>query len=1634
MVSKVFILISLIAAVSGPLLCGGIGNKGTGFKYIRNHTPRDYKHPPQNWSIIQDKKGIVYVANQGGILNYNGVYWEEVVVPNVIARSVAMDDTGTVYVGGNNEIGFLDSDSKGDLHYVSLLNSGDEQQPNFARVMRMHPTRDGIYCRTSKFIFRLRPGGGGHEKTWRPLTPDARFYGSFVCGGRFFVRHKGLGLMEMVDDSLTLVPGGGIFAETGIFAMVPFENNRYLVGTRTKGFYIYDGSKMVPFPTEADDYINEKGLSYAIRLSSEPGHFALATLRGGLVIMDNRGKIKEIFTRTSGLQDDNVKYVFEDSGGNLWLALEKGISKIEYASPISMYDRRSNLPGIVLSVSRHGPRRTLYAGTTKGLYYLDKDNFLPVPGMSGACNYLLSHGGSLWAASNDGVFKIDNTGNHTSRKVIGYTSYFLLRARGMPHRIWVGTERGLASIYSENGRWTGVNEFKKITDKIYYIAEDNNGDLWLGTLNKGVLKIDFPSEGTSGEITNYVVNRYTASHGLPPGDTFVCMAAGHVIAATRKGLFRFDENGNGFTPDHTLGEEYATNHHVFRLTEDKNKNIWFSADFEIFRAIPQPGGTFALDSTPFLRLPLLQVNNIYPDPGGDVVWFPREDGLIRFDSTVEKNYKREYTAHIYTIRKIDDYSTIFYGHPGRRAPNRNAAPPPIPAFDFDDGDLRFEYAALFFDAETKTRYQYFLEGNDDHWSHWTNETKKDYTNLDAGTYTFRVRAKNIYRHISREDRYRFEILPPWYRTWWAYIIYALCVGLVFNLLLKWRHKHLIKEKKDLERVIKNRTHQLEIQSEQLKELDKAKSRFFANLSHEFRTPITLIMGPLEQILAGKPGNEIKKLGRLMLRNAHRLLNLVNQLLELARLDSGKMKLEASLQNIAPFLKSVTMCFESLADQNEVDLIFHDDAKEIPVYFDMEKLEKILTNLLANAFKYTPAKGKITVTVRKIDETDPFPSGCVEISVHDTGTGIPPERLPHIFDRFYHAESSIEHKQKGTGIGLALVKELVELHHGRIHVRSSCRDDFSRGTEFTLQLPLGDRHLQPEEIVGPVAPGDKLPVSKALSPAAAYTAEHVETEEKTEDDSQLIEAGPPAPEEEKSLVLVVDDNADVRLYIRGALDPNFNIVEAADGKEGVLRAKEILPDLIVSDVMMPEVDGYELCRTLKSDVLTSHIPIILLTAKVAGDSILEGLESGADDYIAKPFSTAALTVRGRNLIDLRRQLQIERKNRMVFQPAEIPVSPMDNAFYKTLQDTLETHLGDPDFNVDALSRTLQMSQATLYRKLQALTGTSPTLFIRSFRLKRAAQLLAAGAGSVAEVALSVGLPDPSYFTRCFKEQFNRLPSEINPNGTGPIPIDEGPVEVPDRVSEGGKDLILVVEDNGDVRGYIRGALESHYRVVEAVDGGEGISRALELLPDLIVSDVMMPGTDGYELCAALKKDVRTSHIPIVLLTARAGEESKIRGLETGADDYIVKPFNTDILLARIRNLIRLRGFMQRERDREMVMLPSRIKGSEIDDEFVKELNTVIRKNLSDAEFNVEQLAAKIYMSSSALYRKVKAISGETPSEYIRSCRLHRAAQLLKNNFGSVTEVAFEVGFNSRTYFTRCFKEKFHRLPSVYVTDA
>ena len=539
-------------------------------------------------------------------------------------------------------------------------------------------------------------------------------------------------------------------------------------------------------------------------------------------------------------------------------------------------------------------------------------------------------------------------------------------------------------------------------------------------------------------------------------------------------------------------------------------------------------------------------------------------------------------------------------------------------------------------------------------------------------------------------------------------------------------KHVEEAKNKIEITL----NELKIAQAQLQELDKLKSRFFANISHEFRTPLTLILGQIDSIMSGSI--KIKEKGKLQIadRNAKRLLALINQLLDLSKLESGSMKLKAEQHNIVSFFKSLFYSFESLAESQKIILKFESEYKNIPVVFDPDKMEKIFYNLISNAFNFVASEGEIEVCLNVIDS-------IVEIRIKDSGIGIPSDRLPHIFDRFYQVDGSATRKHEGTGIGLAVTKELIELHKGNISVNSK----EGEGSEFIIQLPLGDFTIEKDEFI-------KLQTETSLQVNGFNTTE---TEEKI---PLLNYSG----SDNHEIILIVEDNFDLRNYIRELLETDYKVIEASDGAEGVSKAKDEIPDLIITDVMMPEMDGFQFSNKIRNNEKTCHIPLIMLTAKAGFEDKMEGLESGVDAYITKPFNAKELKVQIDNLLKQRKLLRERYSKATVIKPSEVSVISADQAFLQKIIQIIENHCGDYQFSVEQLAEYVNMSISQLNRKLNALIGQPAGQLMRSLRLQRAADLLKQNAGSVSEICFNLGFKDHAYFSRAFKKQFGCSPSD------------------------------------------------------------------------------------------------------------------------------------------------------------------------------------------------------------------------------------------------------------------------------------
>ncbi len=580
---------------------------------------------------------------------------------------------------------------------------------------------------------------------------------------------------------------------------------------------------------------------------------------------------------------------------------------------------------------------------------------------------------------------------------------------------------------------------------------------------------------------------------------------------------------------------------------------------------------------------------------------------------------------------------------------------------------------------------------------------------------------------------------------------------------------IVDYRNNLETKVESRTFELQKARDELaktidylKEAQQSQNRFFTNISHEFRTPLTLILGPAKQLLEKLNDEKVRTKADLIHRSAKKLNRLVDELLDISKIESGEMKLKACPVNIISVVNDIARSFYSLAERKKITFKLNLEVDELLVYVDIKKVDKILTNVLSNAFKFTPEGGQIDVSVirsfpfspgnshselvsesanvlKKLKQVQLDINSFVEISICDTGIGIPKDHIDKIFNRFYQVDGSHTREKEGTGIGLSLTKELVELHRGRIEVES----EPGRGSIFKIIFLLGKDHLKSEEICE-----EKL---EKITAALSFD-EFDEARIKNKSDIKIID------EPEKPSLLIVEDNSDVREYIIGILDHKYNILEAKDGEEGVSKSYLHIPDLIISDIMMPKMDGFKLCTKLKSEVRTCHIPIIMLTARATMQDKINGLETGADDYIMKPFEAEELKARIKNLLDQRRKLHEHFRMYGLANIDEKSITSLDQKFLRKAIDVVSKNISDTTFGVEVLAEGLSISRSLLLKKTEALFGESPNELIRRVRLNKAARLIERNFGNISEIALEVGFSNPSYFAECFKKQFGVVPSQ------------------------------------------------------------------------------------------------------------------------------------------------------------------------------------------------------------------------------------------------------------------------------------
>ncbi|MEZ5070730.1 MAG: response regulator [Bacteroidales bacterium] len=887
---------------------------------------------------------------------------------------------------------------------------------------------------------------------------------------------------------------------------------------------------------------------------------------------------------------------------------------------------------------------------------------------------------------------------------------------------------------------------------VFSLCRGIDGHLLLGTAELGILRME---GGESGPVFQILADKTSlAAKGirLDRRHTIHDDRNGGVWIADYAGLHKI-ERSTGEIVTYELFENipYPV---AWSLAEDGRGNFWIGTHFCLCWFDKESGKVSAYGKEHGLPITIHGLNSVFKEKDGRL-FFGGIGGFYDFhpDSMLINTHVPPVVLTDILLGNNSMKETIFKGGlPDSIGSREN----PL-RLKYNQNDLAFTFAALDYNQPMANRYAYRLLGHQETWN-YTDASQREagYLQLKPGTYAFQAKGSNGDGIWNEEGiTFYFLITKPWWSTAGALLMYVLLALSAISVLFRWRVNRLKKERKHLEELVDRRTGEireqnrmireqkelLEQQNEKIMREEEIKNRFFSNISHEFRTPLSLIISPVDDLLAN-PAIKEKDRWKLKMvsRNSHRLLHLVNQLLDLSRFDSDMMLMEIREGDPMYLLKNLASSFQVLSESKSIT--FQMDGFEFGKnhWFDPDKLEKIAANLLSNAFKFTPNGGDVSIQARYLPPEQAESPLLLEFSVTDNGPGIPRGEQERIFDRFFQIEEFLGMEESGTGIGLSLARNLARLMHGDIRVES-CP---GKGSRFVVVVPLGKEHLKEEEFVLLREPEGEPEKTQDLFWQAAGE-EPVGTETSGKEDARLS-------------ILVVDDSRDMRAQLADSLQGEYRVLQAMDGISGLKKAVEKHPDLIVTDLMMPNMDGLELCRRLKSEEATSHIPVILLTAKDSLGDKIKGLETGADDYIPKPFHMKELRVRIANLIEQRTLLRERFSREVKLEPADITITPADERFLHQAIGVVEGHLKDEDFQLETFYREMNRSRSTMFRKLAALTGQSPSEFIRTIRLKRAASLLEQGFGSVSEISYEVGFRNVSYFNRSFRKLYGLSPRE------------------------------------------------------------------------------------------------------------------------------------------------------------------------------------------------------------------------------------------------------------------------------------
>lgn len=1351
-----------------------IGTKD-GLNMYDGHSFRIYKYEPFNeYSISDNYVTVVYedplqrlwVGTLDGGLHYLDRETERFInfssdsddqnsISDNHINAIIGDSTGNIWIGTNgggvNKLSFTNRESPPDKSNVEIMrfdgqvNGFSEQN---ARISTLFIDRQNhLWIGTYRGIFTIDISNSSAE--FRKVD---------------YLKNRKANPTEDMIARNRIVGAGTIFEDNNGNIWMGNAFGLFILDRDQDHFTAYESSDR-RFPgtevTALTSFVNQE--TGELWIAGERNIYVLNPGTGDFARVSNQGN------QQMGSQRGGFTCLFADMGGTLWIGSDgNGISlynpraiKFNYPDDLIVNGRLLGLTARELSIrtfceSLHDSS-TLWIGADEGLFKVNRKNSvihsirfhdLPAGQTTPALHIREDDSGLLWIGTEQGLVRLNpannkyklfptgmsETGGISDPRVsfvhLGKEAVWILTSNTIA-RLDPDTEEFQHFIYNDEN----LDENSKAI--FPSILEDRKGNFWIAARN-GLHYFNIETLEITSHTTNFNhPNKYVISDistiMLSPSDP-----ERYLWFGTGSGGFSRFEIESGKLINYTEKDGLANNS-LYGMLSDNEGNIWlstnrglskFNIEKETFTNFTKADGLQSNEFNGGAYYKSLRGQLFYGGNMGYNCFFPSDIILRDFMAPIAFTGVEHYDEnHL----KVTDNSYSLWETGELK-------------LKYNENHFTISFASLDYAFPENNTFAFSMTKSGTSWIEIGTDRRVTFTELKPGKYTLKVRGTNSDGVWSNKRAVlAIDIGRPWWQSIWAYLIYLL---ILVGTLYSWRRYELSRLK------LKNQMRIAKIETNKLKELDQLKSQFFANISHEFRTPLTLIKGPLEQLINQNTDLQNKKTFRLMHNNTSKLLELINQLLDLSKIESGNYRLKAHNGNIIGFINGLTMSFASLSDQKKIILNVEIDPElenaefRNSFYYDPDVLEKIINNLISNALKFTPENGRIEVKLSQIKEKEN--EGFMQIIINDTGIGIPADKLPHIFDRFYQVNKSTSLDYEGSGVGLAYVHELVKAHKGKIHVESQP----GQGTVFNLRFPLGNSHLSTDEIIPdiPATPPDLIfPDTKLLDQILPDTTQL--------DGSIEYDPGNGNETNEKPWVLIVEDHDEVREYIFESIQNQYKVIQASNGTEGFTRAEEFIPDLIISDIMMPEMDGCEFCQKVKSSEKTSHIPVILLTAKADVNDRITGLETGADDYLLKPFNAEELRIRIKNLIDNRRALRQKFSTNSIITPGEISVTPRDASFMEMLLSLVDKNMANIDFSVEDLGKEAGMSQSQLHRKLKAIVNMSANQFIRSVRMQRAMELLQNSGGNISEIAFMVGYDDPGYFSKSFRKFHGKLPSEV-----------------------------------------------------------------------------------------------------------------------------------------------------------------------------------------------------------------------------------------------------------------------------------